>query len=222
MHGNSFLLRERGLEEIRMAVEYWPEHVTKRSWERLGELGKEFRFLLIGGWAIYLYTKLHKSKDIDVIVDLETLYSIKEKYQLKKNERLSNYEIVDEGFDIDVYVPYLSKLALPAEELLGMQATKIQGISVVPAEALLVLKQAAFIARKGTTKGTKDVIDIMSLLYYAEVDRNKYLELVKKHRLIGYEQGLLEIVRTFQELKYLGINHQEFVKWKNGFEKKWN
>ena len=56
--------------------EFWNELVTQASWERLQELSKEIDFVLIGGWAAYLWTGKHKSKDIDIIVDYETLAEI--------------------------------------------------------------------------------------------------------------------------------------------------
>lgn len=47
-------------------MEFWDESVTEKSWIKLLELKKEVAFILIGGWAIYEYTNLQKSKDIDV------------------------------------------------------------------------------------------------------------------------------------------------------------
>jgi len=41
-------------------MEFWPELLTKASWERLVLLKKEFEVILIGGWAAYLHTGLHK------------------------------------------------------------------------------------------------------------------------------------------------------------------
>jgi len=36
---------------------YWPDYITRKSWERLNELKQEFDFVLIGGWAFYLYIR---------------------------------------------------------------------------------------------------------------------------------------------------------------------
>ena len=49
-------------------MEYWNELITQKSWDVLQKL-KKINFVLIGGWASYLWTSSHKSKDIDIIVD---------------------------------------------------------------------------------------------------------------------------------------------------------
>ena len=41
--------------------------VTERSWEELQTLRRKLDFILIGGWAVYLYTKTVKSKDFEGI-----------------------------------------------------------------------------------------------------------------------------------------------------------
>ena len=45
---------------------YYHDIVTQKSWEELKKLNKKVKFVLIGGWATYLYTKELKSKDIDI------------------------------------------------------------------------------------------------------------------------------------------------------------
>ena len=54
-------------------MEYYHDLVTQKSWEELQQLRKIIDFVLIGGWATYLYTKTLKSKDIDIIKTLSTL-----------------------------------------------------------------------------------------------------------------------------------------------------
>jgi len=50
-------------------MEFWNNTLTEKSWKILQQLKKEnFDFVLIGGWAAYLWTKLHKSKDIDIVI----------------------------------------------------------------------------------------------------------------------------------------------------------
>lgn len=197
-------------------MEFWNELLTKASWEKLQEFSKEFDFVLIGGWAAYLWTKQHKSKDIDIVVGYETLARLQTRYRLEKNERLRKYEIKFEKFDIDIYVPFFSKLALPLEDVVKEHTTKIGNIKTIEAEILLVLKQGAEIDRRNSVKGTKDSIDIITLLYYAPVDWKKYFELLKKYKLENYNRELLHVINTFQDdnIKYLGIDFQQFKKWK--------
>ena len=119
--------------------EFWHESLTEESWKKLQELSKEIGFTVIGGWGVWLWTKQHKSKDIDIIVDFQELTQLKEKYPMEKNDRLKKYEIKMQGFDIDIYVPFYSKLTLPTEDLLEKKV-KIDGINTVSCESLLILK----------------------------------------------------------------------------------
>src|SRR3990167_1730580 len=127
-------------------MEFWNSLLTESSWKILQNLKSEkFRFILIGGWAAYLFTKQHKSKDIDVIIpNFSDLEILKQKYNLNIND-----------IDIDIYVPFYSKLALPIEAL-SKETTKIESFEVVKSEILLILKQGAEFNRASSVKGQKD------------------------------------------------------------------
>lgn len=43
---------------------YYNELITEKSWKKLQELKRKYKFILIGGWAVYVYTKTLKSKDV--------------------------------------------------------------------------------------------------------------------------------------------------------------
>lgn len=197
-------------------MEFWNEMLTKASWEKLQEISKEFDFVLIGGWAAYLWTGQHKSKDIDIIIDYETLAGLQGIYKLEKNERLHKYEIKFEKFDIDIYIPFFSKLALPLDEIAKKYTTKIQGITTVNAEVLLILKQGAEIDRKNSIKGIKDSIDIMTMLAYAPIEWKIYCEILKKNKMDNYKKELLRVVTEFtdENIRYLGMDFQKFKNWK--------
>jgi len=177
---------------------------------------------VIGGWAVWLWTKQHKSKDIDIMVDFQELTNLKEKYVLEKNDRLKKYEIKMQGFDIDIYVPFYSRLALPIEDLLK-EKVRIEGINTIPCEALLILKQGAEIDRRGTIKGQKDTIDLLTLLIYAPIDFKKYFGLLKKHKKEGFAKELMAGIAQFNPAdseRYLGIKYAQFGKKKKElFEK---
>jgi hypothetical protein len=196
-------------------MEFWNSILTEKSWNILIALKKEpFHFVVIGGWAAYLWTKQHKSKDIDIVLlDLKDLEYLKQRYTLQKNTSLKKYEIKFEEIDLDIYVPYYSQLTLPLHEI-SSSRTKIEGIDVVAAEVLLILKQGAELDRKDSVKGQKDRVDIMTLLYYAPFNFQKYRLLLEKHRLLHFRERLKEIVRSFVDLKYLGINAKDFAKRK--------
>ncbi|MBI5036448.1 hypothetical protein HZC09_03820 [Candidatus Micrarchaeota archaeon] len=180
-------------------MEYWNDSATDASWKKLQQLRGEFSFTLIGGWAVWLWTRQHKSKDIDIIVDFATLERLKAGYDLQKNDRLRKYEVKGGLFDIDVYVPHYSKLALPLD--------------------LLIMKQGAYAERKGSVKGRKDSIDILTLLMRAPVDLDAYGKLLERHGLERCSRELAETVKGFDpdDLKFLGENVHSFKKWKNAF-----
>lgn len=192
-------------------MEFWNSLLTEKSWDLLLKINQEpFNFILIGGWAAYLWTNMHKSKDIDIVLeDFKDLNYLKRKYNLKKNDNLKKYEIEFEEIDVDIYVPFYSKLAIPVEDI-KKYTIKIKGIKVVKPEALLLLKQGAEMDRKHSVKGTKDQIDIMTLLIYSDVEFKKYKEMLKRYRLEQFFQRLKEIVKNFQDIKYLNLNPREF------------
>ena len=202
-------------------MEFWNSLLTEKSWKIMQELKKDnFRFIVIGGWATYLWTKQHKSKDIDVIIpDWENLALLKEKYTLVKNDHLKKYEVKFEELDLDIYLPYYSKLALPIESIRN-ETTKIESFEVVLPEILLILKQGAELDRKESIKGQKDRIDIMTLLCFTEINFNKYRELLKKNKLEKYRERLKEIISTFKDIKHLNLNLMKFAKIKKELMKK--
>jgi hypothetical protein len=202
-------------------TEFWNELLTKASWKKLQELTKEFKFILIGGWAIFIWTGKHKSKDIDIIIDYETLSEIQEKYPLSKNDRLKKYEIKFDEFDIDIYLPYYSKLAIPIEHL-KEYAVKVKGIQTISLEALMILKQAAEIERRNSIKGQKDSIDILTILIHGGLDLRKYNKLLGKYELKDYVNELLFVIRDYdnKNIRYLDLNLKEFVNWKKEYIEK--
>ena len=193
---------------------YWNELVTQRSWEKLQEMKrKKLHFVLIGGWAIWLYARSHKSKDIDIIVDFEELNKLKQMFNLKKNDRLKKYEFYLDEIDVDVYVQHFSRLSLPTEEA-AKKTKEIEGFTVVSQETLLILKQGAEKARGKSEKGLKDRLDIMELLLKTEVDFSEYNKMLQKHGLQEFKQRLVETVQSFKEGKYLNLNPRELKKSK--------
>lgn len=192
-------------------MEYWNSLLTEKSWNVLKDLQKKpFHFIVIGGWAAYLWTKLHKSKDIDIIIpEFKDLEHLKRTYDLKKNDHLKRYEIHFEDIDVDIYVPYYSQLPLPIPEI-TKYTTKIENITVVRPEILLILKQAAEQDRENSVKGAKDRVDIMTILLFSAINVKLYKELIHKHKLLQFSQRLQQIITTFTDLKYIGLNPREY------------
>ncbi len=196
-------------------TEYWNESLTKASWESLQTFSKEYDFILIGGWAVYLWTKQHKSKDIDIVIDFETLGELKQDFDVTKNDRLKKYEIQKDKFDVDIYVKYYSELGFPLEDI---GVTDIEGFTVPVLEDLIILKQNAEIDRRGSVKGKKDAIDILSMLIYGGFDHEKYVSKLEVYDL-DFEEELIKVVEDFdaKDSKYLKMGFKEFKDWQNGF-----
>ncbi len=191
-------------------MEYFHDLVTEKSWKVLQQIKGKFRFILIGGWAAYLHARTQKSKDIDIIVNIETLQQLKNSHDLRKNDSLKKYEIKIEEIDVDIYVPYFSKLAMPLERI---KSEKIEGFEVARPEELLILKQGAEMDRRHSEKGEKDRIDIMSLLLKEQIDLARYKRIAKETRP-GLINELLSLVRNFREYQQFSMAPSEFKRRK--------
>ena len=189
-------------------MEFWHDIITERSWKILQDIKREFDFILIGGWAVYLWTRAFKSKDVDILIDIKNLDYLKNNFDLRKNENLKKYEIKKDGIDIDVYVAFYSKLIIPVEDLVKY-TTKIESFKVVKKEALLILKQGSEKEREFSEKGLKDRIDIITLLLN-DIDFKEYYKLVEKYKLDDFPSRLKIIINNFKDLKYINLNPREF------------
>lgn len=194
--------------------EYWHSLITEKSWKILQELKSKFDFVLIGGWAIYLWTNGLKSKDIDIIVDFNVLERLKKEYELRKNDALKKYEIIVEEIDIDIYVPYFSRLGIPVEDI-EAESSLIEGFKVANKEILLIMKQIAESSRNTSEKGEKDRIDILSILFFCDFDFKKYLILLKKYNKEEFYAKLLSLLKNFKDYKYFAMTPRQFKLKKN-------
>lgn len=203
-------------------MEFWSELLTRASWEGILELKKKLKFVLIGGWAVYLHTSAHKSKDIDILLNYNELWKMGSLYDVKKNDRLHKYEVSMEKFDIDIYLPHFSKLAIPIEDLLKEHAITLKGIKTINAESLLILKQGAEIERRHSVKGRKDAIDILTLLIHGNIDLKKYALLLKRYKKENYAEELTRVIRMFddKDIPYLNIDFVKYKRWKKDILKK--
>ncbi len=194
-------------------LQYWNDITTEKSWEILIKLRKTpLDFILIGGWAAWLWTKTHKSKDIDIVLkDFKAIDYLKQNYDLRKNEHLKKYEIKIEGIDIDIYTPYFSKLIIPPEDLTNY-STILENINVITPEALLILKQKAELDRRGSAKGEKDAIDIMTILLNTDISFEKYKQILKRYNHNNLLAELRNLIKTFdiKNITYLNLNPRTF------------
>ncbi len=199
--------------------QFYQEIITEKSWEMLTLFKKEFDFVLIGGWAVYLYTKALKSKDIDIIVDYPVLSKLKAGYDIVKNDRLKKYEIRHEGIEVDIYLPYFSFLGLSPEEIMRFTVKKETFTLPIP-EILLITKQNAYFSRKTTIKGQKDKIDIIALLTLPDFNLNLYKKILKDYKLIHYITLLVTMLEETHEIRELGLNRHYFSQKKKEIKNK--
>lgn len=198
-------------------MDYYRDVTTVKSWQMLQVIRKKYSFVLIGGWAVWLYTHAFKSKDIDIIVDMETLTKIKMQFPTTKNNRLLKYEAVQAEIQIDMYVPFWSHLGIPAEDILS-QKVIVEGFSVPPPETLVVLKQIAYQARIGSSKGYKDFLDIISLISLPQFRWN-YYQTQTQQPLV---KQLATALSHTTQIPELSLNRHQFAKmkktWLNALE----
>jgi len=196
-----------------MIKEFWHNLVTEKSYQLLQELRKSFDFVLIGGWAIYFYTHGLKSKDIDIIVSLEALDKLKHEFDVYKNERLHKYEIKIEGIDIDIYIPYWSDLGLSINKVIE-NTVSLEGFRLPSKEILLILKLFVYSKRKASLKGKKDLIDIISLLYFDNINFGLLNNILEDNSLSHLKDELREILVSTTKVEELGINQKKFSDFK--------
>lgn len=191
---------------------YYHDLITDKSWKILQELKSKHKFILIGGWAVFLYTKTLKSKDVDIICEYEELEKFKEYHELRKNDRLEKYEISQDGIDIDIYVPFFSNLGAPTERLIKY-TTMVEGFTVLTKEALLITKIKAWLDRQHSLKGEKDKIDIIALLQ-SGVSFEKFKSLLVELNIQNYITGLRNLLNETREILQLNLNVHKFAKLK--------
>lgn len=193
-------------------MDYYRDIITQKSWDSLQSLARVYRFVLIGGWAVWLWTRRLKSKDVDLVIDFPQLAKLKEHYRVIKNDRLGKYEAVDGPVSIDIYVPHWSGIGIPAEDLLSMAVSR-EGLRVVPPEALLVTKLVAYLARAGSSKGRKDFIDIVSLLLLEDFDWKEFQVLTNRYKP-DFPGVLGSLVRSQTSMPELSISSHAYSRAK--------
>ncbi len=196
-------------------MEFWNSDITNESWKELLVLSTKYNFILIGGWAIYLYTKLQKSRDIDMVVDYDQIKLLSVDFEMRKNPSLYRYEIKFQKFDIDVYTPFYSKLTVPPEDLIN-NYTLIENIRVPRVEELLILKLGAFDDRMNSIKGQKDRLDITGLAFYSNIDYSRLKTLLNKYEKPSYINLYVNAIAHIEKrlLPFLNLNESTYAKMK--------
>ncbi len=194
-------------------MNFYHNLITEKSWRLLQSLRKEYDFILIGGWAVFLHTNALKSKDIDLVLEFSELERLREKFEVSKNERLRKYEARREEMEIDIYVPFYSNPGLPAENLKEF-VVGLEGFKTVDKEVLAILKQAALLARKDTVKGRKDLVDLVSLFRLPGFNWEKYGKIVSMYELGDSSAAVLGMLEKTTEIGELDLNTHQMARLK--------
>lgn len=185
-------------------MELWNELIVKKSYELLNKLKEEIDFVIIGGWASWLYTKTIKSKDIDMYVNFKDFFNFQSILANKGifislNRKLNKYEAKIEDVDIDIYTPHNCNLIVSCKDVFSKKwFKKFDGFNVILPELFLVLKLKAEEERGKTIKGFKDRIDILAVIYKLNLDKKFLLELEKKYD-IDIRERISKIIRDSNE-----------------------
>lgn len=170
-------------------MELWNEIVTEKSRNALYELKEEVNFVLIGGWAVWIYTRTVKSKDVDIYIDFNDFFKMQNSFLNKGiainfNSNLDKYEVRMDEIDIDIYTPNHCKLIVPCEDVFKKKLfKKALKFDVVLPEILLILKLNAQIGRKDSLKGFKDRIDILALINSVNLDKKLLLKFAEEYNV---------------------------------------
>jgi len=195
----------------------WRDETTEKSWQVLNDLRNLADFILIGGWAVYLWTHKLKSRDIDLCINQENFYTLQQRllernHALKRNVRLMKFEAIIDTVEVDIYTPFLSKLVVPCLDIINQKLySSIEHFNAAQPEALLLLKAQAAQQRWHSEKGAKDRTDIISLLQHADIKPNLLKQILKKYDPQNTLKNTIKrtITESRTEYKYLNLTYEK-------------
>jgi hypothetical protein len=194
-------------------MSFYHDLVTVKSWKELCRLRTLLPFVLIGGWAVYLYTRALKSKDIDIVISFDGLSKLKDRYAVSKNDRLRKYEARVDEVEIDIYLPHYSRIGIAAEEII--RNTKVvDGFTVVAPDTLFLLKLYTLSQRGRSPKGRKDFIDLISLVTSKSFVWQNVRQGMATFKLESSRQPFIQMLNESQSVPELGLNRHGYGKMK--------
>lgn len=197
---------------------YYHDIVTQKSWEELTSLTKLVPSVLIGGWAVYLYTKRLKSKDIDILIDFDALSILKNQYVMTRNDPLKKYQATRDVVEIDIYLPHYSEICIPVEVLL-VKTRNIDGFTVLDPSYLFALKLYTLGERGRTPKGRKDFLDILSLFTSSVFEAAVVRTLITRYHLESSLSAFMDFLSESQEVPELDLSTHAYAKVKRAMGK---
>lgn len=195
-----------------MPRDYYNDAVTDTSISVLRTMSTTIDFVLIGGWAVNSYVKMQKSKDIDIVIAPEELGYFKN-YGLRKHGIEAFHSVID-NITVDIFVQGISdkELTIPTKRILKSY-NSIEGIKVVEKELLLLLKMCGYFS-DDAQKIEKDVIDVVALLFYGDINLMKVKKAVDEYNIEARKgpQGFLEYLDRGAALwEYIAGSQREYA-----------
>jgi hypothetical protein len=157
--------------------------------------------VLIGGVAVYLHAisraetrgDAETSHDADLMISLVDLASLRDTDEVVNNRRLSKRQVTRDGMEFDVYVERQNDLAVPYDEAVAHAAT-FDDIRVASLEHLLIMKLDAYADRASSSKGDKDMRDVVMIV---RIMRGKFhASLLVPYLRRGHIEALKKIARS--------------------------
>jgi len=165
-----------------MPVQFWNEEQTKKSRELLNTLAGSIDFVLIGGWAVYMYVRQQMSLDVDMAIAYSSLEYFR-KYGMNDYKGIkAKYSVVN-GVYVDLFIEDFSDkdLPVPVSTILKEYNT-IEGIKVANKELLLLLKLWEYF-RADEQKIRKDMLDVLGLMLYGDIDLKKFKAYIDAYKV---------------------------------------
>lgn len=189
-----------------MPMQYWTNEKTEKSLAALNRIAKEIDFVLIGGWAVYFYVRAQMSEDVDVAISYDSIEYFR-KFGLKDYDGINvKYTVLDDGTVIDIFLEQYSDndLPFPVQDIMSNYSV-IGRIKVVSKEMLLLLKLWGYF-RFDEIKHRKDVIDVLTLLFYGDIDMEGVKKIADRYN-IDHRRSDAAILEYLDK----GQNLQKFI-----------
>ncbi len=206
---------------MRMQRQFWNDEKTGKSLDVLRRLPKGLDFVLIGGWAVYSYVSAQKSEGVDIAIGLGKLDFFTE-YGIEEYEGTTIKHSTINGTVVDLFVEGYTDRDLPVPVSRIMRDyVLIEGLKVVRKELLLLLKLWGYFGHD-ETKIRKDIIDVATLVFYANIDFGKFSSYIDEYK-VPQRRGsdaLLKYLDKSETLwEYISPTKKEFDALKKNYKK---
>ncbi len=181
-------------------IQFYTDEETKNSFNVLQNISHilNYNFVIIGGWAVYNYTKKQKSKDIDIIINPQTYENLKNRNYIFK--QIGNTDILYtkiSNVEVDIFVTNLvTDLPIIINDIILSSTRGLFNNIYSNKNLLLILKTFSYFTRKTENiKKAKDIIDVVSLLFFGNINFN----FIRKYK--GYKNI------TYKDIEYILLHY---------------